>query len=175
MTCTHLRKMPILAMSLLGLAACASRPINTDVAATLIVSTSADRYVMQRNERFLMPLTVEAPLPTYPSSAVTPTEVTICVAVVITAEGDVQSVKPIATDPECSSISDPLFKPFQEATIATVREWKYLAAAICRYQTDAAECEFETADIEPVPVSLAYRFAFSTHDGKPVVSSVPQR
>jgi hypothetical protein len=175
MTCTHLRKMPILAMSLLELAACASRPINTDVSAALIVSTSADRYVMQRNERFLMPLTVEAPLPTYPSNAVTPTEVTICVAVAITDEGDVQSVTTIATDPACSSVSDPRSKPFQEATMAAVREWKYLAAAICRYQTDVTECEFETADIKPVPVTLAYRFAFSTHDGKPVVRSVEAR
>ena len=163
----------LLALLLLGLAGCAATPSRTDVAATLILPTSAERYVMAQNEQFLVPVAIESRLPDYPTNVGATPDLTVCVEVVISEEGDVQSVMPIASNADCSAVADPLVKPFLSATIAAVRTWKYLAAGICRYQQDANECAFETATIQAVPVSLAYRFAFSVRDGKPTVQSVP--
>lgn len=168
----HFRSKPILVLILLGLAGCADKPRRTDVAATLIMPTSAARYAIAQNEQFLMPLAIEAALPDYPKDVIAAPDLTVCVEVVISAEGDVQSVQPIAASTDCAAVADPRAKPFQSATIAAVSAWKYLGAGICRYQQDVNECAFETASIQAVPVTLAYRFAFSVRDGKPRVQSI---
>ena len=94
----------------------------------------------------------------------------VCISFTVTDDGEVTDVVPAPTaDPSCGVDDRLALQTAFEAVEATVRQWPFIAAAVCDYADAAraraaAEHGDETCQralrVQAVPVRLAWRFVF---------------
>jgi len=132
-------------------------------------------YTLAASEGYRMPQLYAAPDPVVgerdPRTALPPT--TVCLQVVVDAQGGVERSMPLTDRKECSAgaatENGPLLKAAQDA----VAQWKYSPAAVCHFAAgnvpkDRSDCKGADS-IEPVAVTLQYAFTFEIVKGQHVV------
>jgi len=174
----------VLALATLALASCASHPdsfreTRSDAVDQRLLSPSTgaaaggkiETYTLQQQQAFRMPLlhdNVDPALPSdTPRQTLPPT--TVCVRVIIDAQGAVERTEPLLDRAECSAGSDPANLDLMHAVDAAARTWRYEPAAICYYPEVAPQRPGDCAGalrIEPVPVTLNYAFTFQMERGQ---------
>lgn len=168
------------------LAGCATRPL---VGEQLAGSYNIDRqllapeqnsggagaiepYVLGATETFRMPEPLQAPSPTLPPGyerqTLPPT--TLCVRVIVMADGSVQRAESLLEHTRCSAGAVPEHAPLLRATLDATAKWVFHPAAICRFAPGTAalapgNCT-GAAEVEPVPVTLLYGFTFEVEQGR---------
>jgi hypothetical protein len=134
-----------------------------------------ETYVLQAGEGYRMPQLYAAPDPVLgqrdPRRELAPT--TVCLQVVVTAEGAVERSVPLSGRPDCSAGAAVENAPLLQAAQEAVAQWKYTPAAVCHFApgatpVDSGDCT-HAARIEPVPVSLFYAFTFEIIHGQQMV------
>lgn len=130
-----------------------------------------ERYTMQPQQAFRMPLLHDNADPALPANTsrhgLPPT--TVCVRVIIDAQGSVERSEALLDRPECSAGGDPANADLLLAVDQAVRGWRYVPAAVCHYRELAPQRPADCADaerIEPVPVTLNYAFTFRMERGQ---------
>jgi len=132
-------------------------------------------YQLQSSQAYRMPQLYTAPDPALgdrdPRRELAPT--TICLQVVVDADGRVERSLALLDRAECRAGGLPENAPLVEAAQAAVAMWRYAPAAVCDYpagsvQKDRSDCA-GAERIEPVPVSLLYAFTFEIVKGKQTV------
>lgn len=143
------------------LAACRSLPSHPApdaVQAQLVLPALAARHEIKQGERFLMAAELDAPLPAYPVGAAPDDRVaSVCVALVVDEQGRVSGVRALIEEARCAQGDT---ARFLAATLETVRQWTYFAAAICRPPVGTDDCGHPDAVVEPVASRMAYQFDF---------------
>jgi len=131
-------------------------------------------YTLAASEGYRMPQLHTAPDPVVggndPRTSLPPT--TICLQVVVDAQGRVERSQPLTDRSECSAGLAAENGPLLQAAQAAVAQWLYSSAAVCHFapgkMPDDRGCE--GADrIEPVAVTLQYAFTFEIVKGQHVV------
>ncbi|WP_460759567.1 hypothetical protein [Lysobacter fragariae] len=135
----------------------------------MFIPPAATRIELKQDERFLMAIPVEQPMPVFPAGIdhgdFAPT--TLCADIVVDATGDVGDVRPLPGDSECADPAGTSATLLVQAVIAAARKWSFVAAAICKPASPQDEdCEGADAQVRAVPVRLAYAFTFSREAGK---------
>ncbi len=175
-------RMGLMAMALGG---CASHPADSfrdtrsDAVEQRLLSPSQaggaagriDSYTLQPQQVFRMPLLHDNVDPALPADTVRvnlpPT--TVCVRVIIDAQGAVQRTEPLLDRAECMAGGDPGNADLLRAVDQAALTWQYIPAAICHYRdvapTRAGDCA-DAERIEPVPVTLNYAFTFQMERGQ---------
>ncbi|MCU1045508.1 hypothetical protein JAK48_02930 [Stenotrophomonas maltophilia] len=132
-------------------------------------------YALGATEGYRMPQLYAAPDPEVgdrdPRAALAPT--TICLQVVVDAEGSVERSIPLTDRSECSAGETPDNAPLLQAAQEAVAMWKYSPAAVChfaagRVPADRGDCR-SAERVEPVAVTLQYAFTFEIVKGRHVV------
>jgi len=130
-----------------------------------------DSYAMQPQQAFRMPLLHDNADPALPAD--TPRRIlpptTVCVRVIIDAQGRVMRTEPLLDRAECSAGGEAANADLLQAVDRAVLTWQYAPAAICHYRGPAPKRPGDCADaerIEPVPVTLNYAFTFQMERGQ---------
>ena len=151
--------------ALLTLSACRSVPTHNTpegVQAQLVLPAFATRHEVKQDERFLMAAELDTPLPAYPEGvAYGHPAVTVCVELIVDAEGRVSGAGMLEDDSNCTHTGSTGVAPFSRTTLATVWTWTFFAAAVCRPPADTEDCDDPRATVEPVASRMAYRFDFN--------------
>ncbi len=171
---------------LLALAGCATRPVVAEdtadsgynIGQRLLPSESAggqggvQPYALSGREVFRMPEPVHAPLPELPAMQARQSlpPVTVCLNVVVDAQGQVQRSFPLLAHSQCGAGNDAGNAYLLQAADAAVRQWRFTPAAICHFAPDATpavagDCS-GAARVEDVPVTLPYAFTFEIVQGQ---------
>lgn len=138
-------------------------------------SGAVQAYEMQPGEGYRMPQLYAGPDPVVgardPRTELAPT--TVCLQVVVDAEGRVERSVPLSDREVCkpgvAAENAPLLAAAQEA----VARWRYTPAAVCHFAAgkvpdNRGDCT-AAERIEPVAVSLLYAFTFEIVHGRQVV------
>lgn len=172
---------------LLALAGCATRPAATgdapdssyNIGQRLLLPESAggqggevQRYVLSGREVFRMPEPVHAPLPELPTlqgrQSLPP--VTVCLNVVVDAQGQVQRSFPLLAHSQCGAGNDADNGYLLQAAGDAVRQWRFTPAAICHFAPGSSPVAPDdctgVAKVEEVPVTLPYAFTFEIVQGQ---------
>lgn len=171
------------------LSACASQPTQTTVVESRQENVGHQRlraeadgdgagaqaYALGENEGYRMPQLHTAPDPVVgeqdPRSTLPPT--TICLQVVVDAQGRVERSAPLTDRSQCAAgllaENAVLLRAAQEA----VALWRYSPAAVCHYHAgvrrdDRGDCQ-GAHRVEPTAVSLLYAFTFEIVGGSHTV------
>ncbi|CTP87870.1 hypothetical protein A6R71_16150 [Xanthomonas translucens pv. arrhenatheri] len=135
-------------------------------------------YAMQPQQVFRMPQPLDAATPQLPADSprrtLAPT--TVCVRVVLSAQGTVQRSEPLHDREECGAGVLADNADLLQAVQQEVARWRFVPAAICTYadpaQRPAVEGRCDDAvSVEEVPVTLAYAFTFEVREGKASVQA----
>lgn len=130
-----------------------------------------ESYSMQPQQAFRMPLLHDNVDPALPAdtSRRTLAPTTVCVRVIINAQGRVDRSEPLLDRAECQAGADPANADLLAAVAQAVNAWQYEPAAVCHYPQVAPRRAGDCADaerIEPVPVTLNYAFTFQMERGE---------
>ncbi len=134
-------------------------------------------YQLKATEGYRMPQLNAGPDPVLgdrdPRSELAPT--TVCLQLVIDAQGRVERSLPVQDRDECTAGNAPENAPLLQSAQDAVAAWQYVPAAVCHFAegkvpADRGDCQ-GAARIEPVPVSLLYAFTFEIVKGKATVRS----
>ncbi|WP_442683682.1 energy transducer TonB [Stenotrophomonas sp. JC08] len=172
------------------LAGCATRPVADEAPAgsynigrQLLApeqkggAGAIEPYVLGATETFRMPEPQHAPSPTLPPGyerqTLLPT--TLCVRVIVMADGSVERVEPLRGHARCSAGVEQEHASLLQAALDATARWTFLPAAICRFApgTGASapgNCSGATG-VEAVPVTLLYGFTFEVEQGRARVRS----
>ncbi len=130
-----------------------------------------EQYTLQPQQAFRMPLVhdnVDPALPeATPRTSLAPT--TVCLRVIIDAQGVVQRTEALLDRAECSPGGDPANADLLQAAMQAVQTWQYQPAAVCYYPGPAPQRPGDCSGaerIEPVPVTLNYAFTFQMERGQ---------
>jgi len=132
-------------------------------------------YALAASEGYRTPQLHTAPDPVVgerdPRTSLPPT--TVCLQVVVDAQGSVERSIPLTDRSECSAGEAPENAPLLQAAQEAVAMWKYSSAAVCHFAAgkvpaDRGDCR-SAERIEPVPVSLLYAFTFEVVKGQQTV------
>jgi len=132
-------------------------------------------YRLAAGEGYRMPQLHTAPDPVVgtddPRRALPPT--TVCLQVVVDAQGTVERSLPLTDRSACAAGTAPENAVLLRAAQRAVAMWRYSPAALCHYTAappaqDRGDCE-GAERVEPVPVSLLYAFTFEIVHGQHVV------
>ena len=129
-------------------------------------------YALSGSDVFRMPESLHAPLPELPAAASGQTlpPVTVCLNVVVDAQGQVPRSFPLSRRSECAASDDVQNAVLLGAAADAVQRWRFRPAAICRFAPGvrpAAESDCTGAEtVEDVPVTLAYAFTFEIVQGQ---------
>nr|WP_278252833.1 hypothetical protein [Stenotrophomonas maltophilia] len=132
-------------------------------------------YTLAASEGYRMPQLHTAPDPVVgerdPRTSLPPT--TVCLQVVVDAQGSVERSMPLTDRSECSAGGAPENAPLLQAAQEAVAMWKYSSAAVCHFapgQVPADRGDCRSAErVEPVAVTLQYAFTFEVVKGQHVV------
>lgn len=134
-------------------------------------------YALRAGEGYRMPQLQTAPPPVLggrdPRVALPPT--TICLQLVVDAEGIVQRSLPLTDRSDCQAGAAAENAVLLQAAGEAVAAWRFRPAAVCHFAAgtvprDPGDCS--TAErIEPTPVSLLYAFTFEIVQGRSSVRS----
>ncbi|WP_369979660.1 hypothetical protein [Xanthomonas bundabergensis] len=135
-------------------------------------------YTMQPQQVFRMPQPLDAATPQLPADSPRRTlpPTTVCVRVILSAQGAVQRSEPLYDRAECSAGALADNADLLQAVQRDVARWRFVPAAICIYadpaQRPAVEGRCDDAlSVEEVPVTLAYAFTFEVREGKASVQA----
>jgi hypothetical protein len=129
-------------------------------------------YVLAATETFRMPepLLSAAPVlpPGYARETLPPT--TVCLQVVLDANGLVQRGEPLHAHSQCAAGQEAENAPLLESARRAVQQWRFEPAAICRFAPGISArapggCT-GASSVETVPVTLLYAFTFEVKQGK---------
>lgn len=132
-------------------------------------------YALAASEGYRMPQLHTAPDPVVgerdPRTSLPPT--TVCLQVVVDAQGSVERSIPLTDRSECSAGEAPENAPLLQAAQEAVAMWKYSPAAVCHFAAgkvpaDRGDCR-GAERVEPVAVTLQYAFTFEVVKGQHVV------
>ncbi|MCC4597973.1 hypothetical protein NRY95_04845 [Xanthomonas campestris pv. phormiicola] len=135
-------------------------------------------YTMQPQQVFRMPQPLDAATPQLPADSprrtLAPT--TVCVRVILSAQGAVQRSEPLHDREECSAGALADNADLLQAVQQEVAAWRFVPAAICTYADPAQRPALEgrcddAVSVEAVPVTLAYAFTFEVREGKASVQA----
>ncbi|NYF20578.1 hypothetical protein HDC36_002039 [Xanthomonas sp. JAI131] len=135
-------------------------------------------YTMQPQQVFRMPQPLDAPTPQLPADSprrtLAPT--TVCVRVILSAQGAVQRSEPLRDREECRAGALADNADLLQAVQQEVARWRFVPAAICTYADPAQRPAMEgrcddAVSVEEVPVTLAYAFTFEVREGKASVQA----
>lgn len=137
-----------------------------------IGSGAVETYTLQPGESYRMPQLHTAPPPVLGDREQRRTLAltTVCVQLVVDADGKVERSIPIADRTECQAGAAAENGALRQAVEEAVQHWRFSPAAVChfapgRLPREASDCE--GADrIEPIPVSLLYAFTFEIVKGR---------
>ncbi|MET4681363.1 energy transducer TonB [Stenotrophomonas rhizophila] len=138
-------------------------------------SGKVETYQLGPTEGYRMPQLNAGPDPAVgdrdPRRALAPT--TVCLQLVIDAEGKVERSLPVIDRSDCAAGNAPENAPLMQAAQEAVAMWRFVPAAVChfppqRVPTDRGNCE-GAERIELVAVSLLYGFTFEIVKGQHVV------
>ncbi|WP_295558881.1 hypothetical protein [uncultured Stenotrophomonas sp.] len=98
---------------------------------------------------------------------------TICLQVVVDAQGSVERSMPLTDRSACNAGGAPENAPLLQAAQEAVAMWKYSSAAVCYFApgkvpADRGDCR-GAERVEPVAVTLQYAFTFEIVKGQHVV------
>lgn len=132
-------------------------------------------YALAASEGYRMPQLHTAPDPVVgerdPRTSLPPT--TVCLQVVVDAQGSVERSIPLTDRSECSAGEAPENAPLLQAAQEAVAMWKYSSAAVCHFApgkvpADRGDCR-SAERVEPVAVTLQYAFTFEVVKGRQTV------
>jgi len=132
-------------------------------------------YSLGATEGYRMPQLYAAPDPEVgdrdPRAELAPT--TICLQVVVDAQGGVERSMPLTDRQDCAAGAARENAPLIEAAQEAVAMWKYSSAAVCHFAAgevpaDRGDCR-GAERVEPVAVTLQYAFTFEIVKGQHVV------
>lgn len=132
-------------------------------------------YALAAGEGYRMPQLHVAPDPVVgdrdPRRELAPT--TVCLQVVVSADGTVERSLPLTDRAECQPGLAAQNAALLQAAQDAVARWEYAPAAVCHFAPgqvprDHGDCA-GAERIEPVPVSLLYAFTFEIVHGQQVV------
>ncbi|ENE1252810.1 hypothetical protein [Stenotrophomonas maltophilia] len=132
-------------------------------------------YTLAASEGYRMPQLHTAPDPVVgdrdPRTSLPPT--TVCLQVVVDAQGSVERSMPLTDRSECSAGGAPENAPLLQAAQEAVAMWKYSSAAVCHFAAgkvpaDRGDCR-GAERVEPVAVTLQYAFTFEVVKGQHMV------
>lgn len=158
-------------VAVLALSACAGSR-STQVGASMILPPQARTMKMQEQQLFLMANHLNPEhLPDYPAQqmATGPEKVRVCVDLVVSDAGEVIWAVPLHGGPDCPVSAEPALAPFEQATLAAVREWQFTAAAVCTFPPGIEkneDCAGEGVTERAVPLRMAFTFDFSRREGR---------
>ncbi|MEB1531031.1 hypothetical protein [Xanthomonas sp. WHRI 7945] len=135
-------------------------------------------YEMQPQQVFRMPQPLDAATPQLPDDSPRRTlpPTTVCVRVILSAQGAVERSEPLHDREECSAGALVDNADLLQAVQREVARWRFVPAAICTYADPArrpaveGRCE-DAVSVEEVPVTLAYAFTFEVREGKASVQT----
>lgn len=148
--------------------------LDVDAAGT---GSGAQPYALRPGEGYRMPQLHTAPPPVLgerdPRQELQPT--TVCLQVVVDAEGTVERSLPVTDRGECEAGSLASNAALLQAASEAVAMWRFWPAAVCHFAPGAAprnagDCTSAERE-EPVPVSLLYAFTFEIVRGRQFVRS----
>ena len=158
---------------LLCFAGCATQRA-ASVDQRMLTPDSADRYSVDENQVFLMPLSLGNEAPVFPveleHAALAPT--TVCMDVVISDSGNVTQALPLQGRDDCGAGDAAAIPVLQRAVQSALAQWRFEPATICTFpDVEAARrangtCPESEAQRRALPVRLAYAFTFEIVDGK---------
>ncbi|MDQ1092183.1 hypothetical protein QE400_001596 [Xanthomonas sacchari] len=135
-------------------------------------------YRMQPQQVFRMPQPLRAPTPQLPADSPRRSlaATTVCVRVILSAQGAVERSALLDDRPDCSAGAQPQMADLLQAVQEAVAQWQFVPAAICTYadpaQRPAQDGRCDGAQsVQEVPVTLAYAFTFEVRQGKASVQS----
>ncbi len=132
-------------------------------------------YQLAASEAFRMPVALQAEDPVLPPDqlgrSLAPT--TVCVNVIVDAQGQVQRSEPLVAHSACRAGADAANAGLLQAVVAATTQWRFQPAATCHYPPGrvppaADDCSGATRE-ENVPVTLAYAFTFEVVEGRAMV------
>ncbi|MBH1568001.1 hypothetical protein I5U58_11570 [Stenotrophomonas maltophilia] len=132
-------------------------------------------YALAASEGYRMPQLHTAPDPVVgerdPRTSLPPT--TVCLQVVVDAQGSVARSIPLTDRSECSAGEAPENAPLLQAAQEAVAMWKYSSAAVWHFAAgkvpaDRGDCR-SAERVEPVAVTLQYAFTFEVGKGQQTV------
>ena len=158
---------------MLCLAGCAI-PRAARVDQRMLIPESADRYSIEENQVFLMPLSLGNDPPSFPAELehVTLVPTTICMDVVISEAGSVTQALPLQGLDRCGVGDTAAVPVLQRAVRSALAQWRFEPATLCTFPDVGAArrangiCLESEAQRQALPVRLAYAFTFEIVDGK---------
>lgn len=158
---------------LLCFAGCATQRA-ASVDQRMLIPESADRYSVEENQVFLMPLSLGNEAPAFPAelegAALAPT--TVCMDVVISDSGSVTQALPLQGMDDCGAGDAAAIPVLLRAVQSALAQWRFEPATICTFPDIKAArrangtCLESEAQRRALPVRLAYAFTFEIVDGK---------
>ncbi|MEG1679859.1 MAG: hypothetical protein RR326_07170, partial [Stenotrophomonas sp.] len=164
----------------LMLAGCATQPAKEQAASSFNLSQHRQMltpesaggageiqpYQLAATEAFRMPVAVNADDPVLPSEYAkrSLTAITVCVNVILDAQGRVERSAPLLAHSACGAGSDAGNAALLQAALTATAGWLFEPAAVCHYAAGVqapsnGDCS-SASRIEVVPVTLAYAFTF---------------
>ena len=132
-------------------------------------------YQLAATESFRMPVAVTADDPVLPLEYAKRSldATTVCVNVILDAQGRVERSAPLLAHSACGAGSDAENAGLLQAALTATAGWSFEPAAVCHYAAGvraAANGDCANASrIEAVPVTLAYAFTFEVIEGRAMV------
>ena len=134
-------------------------------------------YQLAATESFRMPVAIDATDPVLPSEYAEHSldATTVCVNVIIAADGQVQRSAPLFAHSACNAGNDAANAGLLQAALAATKGWSFEPAAVCHYAAGvqvpkSGDC-VNASRIEAVPVTLSYAFTFEVVEGRALVRS----
>ncbi|WP_306990411.1 hypothetical protein [Stenotrophomonas sp. SORGH_AS_0282] len=137
-----------------------------------------EAYTLKPSEGYRMPQLYAAPDPVLgdrdPRRELPPT--TVCLQVVVSADGAVERSVPVSDRSECIAGAATENRVLVEAAQEAVAMWRYSPAAVCHFAAgrrapaDRSDCR-DAERVEPVAVSLFYAFTFEIVHGQHTVKT----
>lgn len=172
-------------LPLLLLAGCATAPVVEEgeavssIGQRLLVPESAggpgggiEPWSLSGTEAFRMPEPLRTPLPQLPDGHAMQSlpATTVCLNVVVDAQGQVPRSLPLVQHSACGAGNAPGNAVLLQSAAAAVRQWRFRPAAICRFAPDRPAAAPDdcsgAAEVEDVPVTLSYAFTFEIVQGQ---------
>ena len=176
-------------LATLMLAGCATQPAKEQVSSSfnlnqhrqMLTPESAggageiQPYQLAPTESFRMPVAISAADPVLPSEYASRSlaATTVCVNVILDAQGRVERSAPLLAHSACGAGNDAGNAPLLQAALTATAGWSFEPAAVCHYAAGVqapsnGDCS-NASRIEVVPVTLAYAFTFEVIEGKAMV------
>lgn len=157
------------------LAACTARVstvgTSTKTAFHVIMPTGAVRYVLAKNQKFVLGEALSQGLPVYPAKLLSrrlpPQEV--CLELTMDATGAVVASRSLYGSLTCPAAGNPVLRSFEDAARQAVAQWRFAPAKLCTYPAgvDAQDADNDCrgARVDYLPVKLAFDFQFVERHG----------